>query len=166
MDAVVNLLLRQSQEPAVIQVRHQPGSVWAVENPVLESGEFGLDTDNSFFKIGDGTSRWSEMPYANEVINSQSSTSTTAAASAAALKQLADTVAALGGGGGGGGGGGSYILSTIFTTKGDLISATANNTPVRVGVGVDGRVLTADSTAAAGVSWQAQDEFLAYIYFN
>lgn len=165
MDAVVNLLLRQGQEPAVIQVRHQAGSVWSVENPVLEAGEFGLDTDNSFFKIGDGTSRWSEIPYTNEVINSQSSTSTTAAASAAALKQLADTVAALGGGGGGGGGG-SFILSTIFTEKGDLISATANNAPARVGVGSDGTVLTADSAAAAGVSWKSQDEFLAYIYFN
>lgn len=39
------------------------------------------------------------------------------------------------------------------TTKGDLIARDASNN-VRVAVGADGTVLTADSAAAAGVSWQ------------
>ncbi len=45
------------------------------------------------------------------------------------------------------------IPKSIVTTKGDLISATGASTPVRVGVGADGEVLTADSGAATGVSW-------------
>ena len=40
------------------------------------------------------------------------------------------------------------------TTKGDIVAATASNTIARVGVGTDGYVLTADSTATPGVSWQ------------
>jgi hypothetical protein len=46
------------------------------------------------------------------------------------------------------------VLDSTFTTKGDIVAATGANTPVRVGVGSNGHVLTADSTAAAGVSWQ------------
>ncbi len=45
-------------------------------------------------------------------------------------------------------------LNNILTTKGDMIARTTT-TPVRVGVGTDGFVLTADSGAAAGVSWQS-----------
>lgn len=47
------------------------------------------------------------------------------------------------------------LLRSTFTTKGDLVAATAASTPARVGVGANGQVLTADSTAAAGVAWAA-----------
>lgn len=40
-------------------------------------------------------------------------------------------------------------------TKGDLLAASDPDTLDQVGVGTDGDVLTADSGAAAGVSWQA-----------
>lgn len=41
-----------------------------------------------------------------------------------------------------------------LTTKGDIYAASAASTPARVAVGSDGQVLTADSGAASGVSWQ------------
>jgi hypothetical protein len=41
----------------------------------------------------------------------------------------------------------------VFTTKGDLLSASAASTPVRVGVGTDGFVLTADTAEASGLKW-------------
>ncbi len=45
------------------------------------------------------------------------------------------------------------IQNAIVTTKGDLIGATANATPARLGVGTNGQILTADSTAATGIKW-------------
>ncbi len=47
------------------------------------------------------------------------------------------------------------VSSSIVTTKGDLLAATASNTPVRLAVGTDGQVLTADSASAPGVKWAA-----------
>ena len=45
------------------------------------------------------------------------------------------------------------IQNAIVDAKGDLIAATAADTPARLAVGTNGQVLTADSTAATGMKW-------------
>lgn len=47
------------------------------------------------------------------------------------------------------------IQNAIMDAKGDLIAATAADTPARLAVGTNGHVLTADSTAATGIKWAA-----------
>lgn len=45
------------------------------------------------------------------------------------------------------------IQNAIVDAKGDLIGATAADTPARLAVGTNGQVLTADSTASTGLAW-------------
>jgi hypothetical protein len=47
------------------------------------------------------------------------------------------------------------VQSSVATTKGDLLLATASATIARLGVGSDGWVLTADAASAGGVKWAA-----------
>ena len=47
------------------------------------------------------------------------------------------------------------IQNAIVDAKGDLISATAADTPARLAVGTNGQYLTADSTTATGLKWSA-----------
>lgn len=49
----------------------------------------------------------------------------------------------------------AQIAEAYFAAKGDLITATANDTPAILSVGTNGHVLTADSGQANGIKWAA-----------
>jgi hypothetical protein len=46
------------------------------------------------------------------------------------------------------------IPKSLVDAKGDVLTATADNTPSRLAVGTDGKVLTADSTKPTGLDWK------------
>lgn len=46
-----------------IQLRRDVAADWTSANPVLADGEVGLETDTLRFKIGNGASVWSALPY-------------------------------------------------------------------------------------------------------
>lgn len=50
-----------------IQMRHDTTANWGTENPVLAEGELGYNTTTNRFKIGDGTSTWSQLDYWGEL---------------------------------------------------------------------------------------------------
>ena len=47
-----------------IQLRRDTSAQWSANNPVLLDAEVGVETDSGKFKIGDGSSTWSALPYA------------------------------------------------------------------------------------------------------
>ena len=48
---------------------------------------------------------------------------------------------------------GTEVRGATLTTKGDIFAASAASTAVRLGVGTNAQVLTADSTAGTGLAW-------------
>ena len=48
---------------AIIQQRRDTAAQWTSVNPVLASGEIGVETDTLNFKIGNGTSTWTQLSY-------------------------------------------------------------------------------------------------------
>jgi hypothetical protein len=45
------------------QFRRGTAAAWTAADTVLASGELGLETDTELFKIGDGTTEWTELGY-------------------------------------------------------------------------------------------------------
>jgi hypothetical protein len=48
---------------AVVQQNYRPAASWSAENPVLSSGELGIESDSKKVKIGDGSAVWNNLPY-------------------------------------------------------------------------------------------------------
>lgn len=48
----------------------------------------------------------------------------------------------------------SYIANTLVDAKGDIVTASANDTPAILSKGADGTVLVSDSTTSTGLAWQ------------
>lgn len=49
---------------ALIQLRRGTAAQWTAANPVLSSGEPGVETDTGKMKVGNGTQTWTALPYA------------------------------------------------------------------------------------------------------
>lgn len=47
----------------IIQFRRDIASNWATNNPIMASGELGIETDTGKFKLGNGTQSWTSLPY-------------------------------------------------------------------------------------------------------
>ena len=48
------------------QLRRGASATWTKNNPLLAAGEPGYEVDTHKVKIGDGTSKWKDLPYIGE----------------------------------------------------------------------------------------------------
>jgi len=46
-----------------IQFRRDTAAAWTAANPTLAAGELGLETDTSYYKIGNGATAWNSLAY-------------------------------------------------------------------------------------------------------
>lgn len=46
-----------------IQFRRGTAAEWTSQNPTLDAGELGLETDTSRFKVGNGSTAWNSLAY-------------------------------------------------------------------------------------------------------
>jgi len=52
------------------------------------------------------------------------------------------------------------VANSLVDAKGDLIAASADNTPARLAVGTNGQILVAASGETTGLAWQGQSEVI------
>ena len=116
-------------------VSANPGDITAVNvtSPITGGGSSGDVT----IGIQAGSTTQSG---AVQLTDSTSSTSTTTAATPNAVKTSYDLANAA-------------IPKSLVDAKGDIIAATADNTPARLAVGTNGQTLVADNTTATGLKW-------------
>jgi hypothetical protein len=50
-----------------LQIRHDIANNWTIRNPVLAAGEYGLEQDTFWIKVGDGVRDWAHLPYLNKL---------------------------------------------------------------------------------------------------
>jgi hypothetical protein len=50
--------------------RYRSKAEWETKNPILRSGEPGFEDDTGKLKVGNGTSRWNDLPFVDGVIYS------------------------------------------------------------------------------------------------
>lgn len=53
--------------PVTLIIRQGIANNWTTRNPVLASGEFGLETDTFLIKLGNGVQDWAHLPYINKL---------------------------------------------------------------------------------------------------
>jgi len=116
-------------------VSPNPGDITAVNvtSPITGGGSSGDVT----IGIQAGSTTQSG---AVQLTDSTSSTSTTTAATPNAVKTSYDLANAA-------------IPKSLVDAKGDIIAATADNTPARLAVGTNGQTLVADSSTSTGLKW-------------
>jgi hypothetical protein len=105
------------------QPRHDTSGNWnIVYNPILDSGELGVDLTMNQFKIGDGTSTWTALPY-------QGSTGLTGAAGPTGIGSVAFT----------GSTGATGVTGTIGPT-GPTVTGSTGNTGATGNTGLTGPI--------------------------
>ena len=103
-----------------IQMRRDTAAAWTAANPVLAAGEMGLETDTTYYKIGDGSTAWNSLAYGayNGAISNNTITTAMLQNNAVTAAKLAHTAVTAG----------TYTTANITVdAQGRLTSATSGN---------------------------------------
>jgi hypothetical protein len=137
-----------------IQLRRGTTTQWnttvdgIVGGTILAAGEVGVNTTTNQMKVGDGSTRWVNLPYfaSGTITNVTAGSGITVNGTIGGSSTSGVTTVAVDT---------TYVMArSLINAKGDLIVGTANDTPTALSVGlVNTYPLIVNSGVAAGVSW-------------
>ena len=145
-----------------IQMRRDTAAAWTSANPTLAAGEMGLETDTTYYKIGNGSTAWNSLAYgayngaiANGAITSAMIADGTIvagdiASNAVTTTKILDgdvTAAKIASA--------AWSTNTVIDAVGDLLVGTASDTLGRIAIGTNEFLLTSNGTTAV---WQKFNE--------
>ena len=171
--------------PVQIQFRRDTAAAWTAANPVLAAGELGLETDTTYYKIGNGSTAWTSLAYGSIQGAIPSSTGTSAmivdgtivagdiANDAITTAKIADDAVTT-----------AKILdsnvttakiassavtadkiasnawttNTVIDAAGDLLVGTASDTLGRIAIGTNEFLLTSNGTTAVWSKFNESDD--------
>ena len=125
------------------RLRRDTTTNWLLFNPVLKSGEIGLDTTLNKFKIGNGTSTWSLLTYANILASDLASELATHNNDTTNVHGIADT----------------SVLATTTSVASDISTHNSDTTGVH---GIADTSLLATQTFASSVAANALSSANSY----
>jgi hypothetical protein len=104
--------------PTQIQFRRDTAENWTSANTTLAAGEMGLETDTSYYKIGNGSTAWNSLAYGNIAgsLANDSVTTSTIVDDAVTAAKLADTAVTAG----------SYTNSSVTVDAQGRITSASN----------------------------------------
>ena len=148
-----------------IQMRRDTAAAWTAANPTLAAGEMGLETDTTFYKIGNGSTAWNSLGYGayNGAISNGAITSAMIAdgtivagdiaANAVTTAKIldgnvtADKIASA-----------AWSTNTVIDAVGDLLVGTASDTLGRIAIGTNEFLLTSNGTTAVWSKFNESDD--------
>ena len=161
--------------PVQIQFRRDTAAAWTAANPVLAAGELGLETDTTYYKIGNGSTAWTSLAYGSIQGAIPSNTVTSAmivdgnivagdiasdaittvkildanvtAAKIASSAVTADKIAS-----------NAWTTNTVIDAAGDLLVGTASDTLGRIAIGTNEFLLTSNGTTAVWSKFNESDD--------
>jgi len=128
-----------------IQIRRGTAAAWTSANPTLAAGEFAIETDTDFYKIGDGSTAWtslgySSLPSGSALLASPTFTGVPAAPTAAAdtnTTQIATT---------------AYVQTELGALSSDSIKDADNDTKIQVEEASDEDIIRFDTAGTERMS--------------
>lgn len=122
-----------------IQLRHDTAANWTAENPMLQAGELGHETDTGKFKLGTGALAWTSLSYGSIIPGVAAIVNADINANAAIVDTKLATISTAGKVNG------AAITSGNMTTSGTVL--TSNSLGYSTGAGGTVTQLTSKATA-------------------